>query len=87
MDQTLARFLRTHYAEHPAAVTPVKAIVDEFRASGVALEDWPRGRIVAELIEAGYTVGRVGRVAHVAGLAPRHIEWRAVGGRLEAAHV
>lgn len=88
MDQSLARYLRAHFVERPEAVTPVKDIARAFIASlpPDAARSWTRGRVVAELSAAGYTVGILGQIAHVGGLAPRGVEWRAVDGRLEAAH-
>ncbi len=88
MDPILARYLRANFVERPEAVCPVKDIVHGLRASlpSEAVGDWSRSRVIAELSAAGYAIGSIGRVAHVAGLAPRQVELRVVGGRLEAAH-
>ena len=88
MDPVLRAFIRANFVERPEAVCPVKDIVHGLRASlpQEAVGDWSRSRVIAELSAAGFTIGNIGRVAHVAGLAPRGVEWQLVDGRLEAAH-
>ena len=88
MDPTLRAFIRANYAASPAASIPVKEVISGFRASLSEEEAaaWPRSRCIAELAAAGYVVGLVGKVQHVAGLAPRHAELRAIGGQLERVH-
>ena len=88
MSDPLTAYLRAAFIARPEAVTPVKAAWHGFRDTLPADEaaKWSRSTFLAELVARGYTIGVIGRVAHVVGLSPRHVEWHVVGGRLEAAH-
>ena len=89
MSPELLRFVRAHYAPNPAASVPVKEFAAAFKASLPleAASNWPRGRIVSELSAAGYALGLVAKVLHIAGIAPRQAALRVVDGELVASHV
>lgn len=84
MAPALARFLRQHCAQHPAARTPLVEFVRAFHDSLPARDKdtWPRGRVVNELIEAGFKVGIADDKRYwLAGVALNG-QWTARGGRL-----
>lgn len=85
MTETLRAYITRRYQQHPAATVPLKDFAVGFIDSLPAKERaaWTRGRLVAELVRAGYVVGTLERVQHVARLAPRGGVWTERNGRLE----
>jgi hypothetical protein len=85
MQPALALFVRAHCIEVPTATYPVKEFVATFigQLPASAQASWRRGRIIAELVAAGFKVALgPGGVHVVAGLAPKGA-LREVDGRLE----
>lgn len=87
MSPALKAFLGGRYVRQPLAVSPVAAIVRDFRETLPAAErhEWTRQRLVSELLAAGYVCGVRDKVYHVAGIAPRG-SWQEVQGKLELVH-
>lgn len=81
---SLRTFIADHCDQLPGGLYPLADFTRMLRsASG---EPWPRSRVVAELVAAGFTIGLHEKVYQVAGLAPR-CGWRNVGGALVIAVV
>jgi hypothetical protein len=67
---------------HPAAVMPVSRFIEAFHAHLDAdlRPAWKRSRIVAWLVQHGYSVGTIDNVFHIGGVASG--SWVSDGGRL-----
>jgi hypothetical protein len=72
-DQALRSYIANHCTEHPAARMQLVEFVRQFKASQPAKtrDSWTRGRIVAELVRAGYVIGVDQKVAWIGGLSLR----------------
>jgi hypothetical protein len=84
MAPALRQFLREHCAQHPAARTPLVEFVRAFqdRLSARDKDAWPRGRVIAELVQAGFKIGQCDDKRYwLAGVALRG-QWTEQGGRL-----
>jgi hypothetical protein len=86
MSPTLRDFVNERCIRSAAAVWQVCDLVKHFHAAlpPAARKEWPRGRIINELLAAQFMVGFKNQTYHVAGIAPRG-EWRTINGRLELA--
>jgi hypothetical protein len=71
VDPRLIQFVNVQCVQFPTARMPLIEFTRAFRESLPARfqDDWPHGRIVAELAEAGFRCGIDQKTYHVAGLA------------------
>ncbi|HEX4144726.1 MAG TPA: hypothetical protein VHY91_14565 [Pirellulales bacterium] len=83
MNSVLRQFLKSVCVEHPAARVQTAQFFHEFGKSLPVADRpaWTRDRVVAELVQAGFTLGRDQKVSWIAGLALRG-QWTARAGNL-----
>lgn len=84
MSPELGKFIRRFYVEHPAGSVALKQFAMDFRACLPPEEAaaWNRGRLISELSAAGFALGTVSKVLHIAGILPRQAALRVVDGEL-----